>query len=147
MSTNTGKVSASLAPLAHRATAVVLREVGAAGLSYETVASRLGVSRALIRAWEDGRAHVPLALLASDALSSERRRRIATTLIEHETATVPLDGARRVVLRTALEVLGAAVAANDNAVTDLATYRSVAALRDACDRYLHALPIEARRAA
>lgn len=153
MKTNAGKVVASLAPLAHRASVLVLREVAVAQYSHDTFALRLGVSRALVRAWEEGRAHVPLALLASDALSREARTRIATTLIEHDSpAILPIDCAERSVVVAALDcVREIAAPANDNAhsatVTDLTLYRSVVRLRKACDSLLASLPAEVRRAA
>ena len=117
MKTNTGKVSSALAPLARQASAAVLREVAVAQYSHDTFALRLGVSRALVRAWEEGRAHVPLALLASDALSHDARVRIATTLIEHDSpAILPIDCAERSVVVAALDCVREIVApANDNA--------------------------------
>ena len=153
MKTNTGKVSSALAPLARQASAAVLREVAVAQYSHDTFALRLGVSRALVRAWEEGRAHVPLALLASDALSHDARVRIATALIVSESpAILPVDHAERAVVVAALEcVREIAAPANDNAhsatVTDLTLYRSVVRLRKACDSLLASLPAEVRRAA
>ena len=153
MSNSTGRVLDARRERSAQATAIVLREVSAAGYSREELARRIDLSTASIKRWESGDALVPLALLTHPALSSERRLRIATTLIEHDSpAILPIDCAERSVVVAALDCVREIVApANDNAhsatVTDLTLYRSVVRLRKACDSLLASLPAEVRRAA
>lgn len=153
MSKNTGRVLEAWRERSEQATAIVLREVRAAGYSREELARRINLSTASIKRWESGDALVPLALLAHGGLPAERRLRIATTLIEHDSAAIlPMDHAERAVVVAALEcVREIAAPANDNAhnatVTDLSLYRSVAKLQKACESLLASMPVDVRRAA
>lgn len=153
MNTNSGRMTDALRERSERASALVVREIAAAGLSREQFALRVGVSTAHVKRWEAASWHVPLALVGHEVLAPSRWIRITTCLIDRESpAILPMDHAERAVVVAALEcVREIAAPANDNAhsatVTDLTLYRSVVRLRKACDSLLASLPAEVRRAA
>lgn len=153
MNTNSGRMTDALRERSERASALVVREIAAAGLSREQFALRVGVSTAHVKRWEAASWHVPLALVGHEVLAPSRWIRITTCLIDRESpAILPMESAQRAVVLSALDAIRElTVPANDNAgtlpVTDLSLYRSVCKLQKACESLLASLPAEVRRAA